>query len=124
MAEPNPPEVHPFLTPEFASAEAQVKIATLRKYDDLGWRASDTTPEPPKRGDIGERVPRDGPGPLTRGFRCRSKPGVSSAQGWGPPAPASRPRSLTSESAVAAPGSALAKRHEAGEAELPGSACR
>ena len=45
MAKPKPPEVRPFPTTEFASARAREKIATLRKYYELGWRASDTAPD-------------------------------------------------------------------------------
>ena len=45
MAKPKPPEVRPSLTPDLASARAREKIATLRKYYELGWRASDTAPD-------------------------------------------------------------------------------
>ncbi len=45
MAKSKPPEVRLFPTTEFASAKAREKIATLRKYYELGWRASDTAPD-------------------------------------------------------------------------------
>ena len=45
MAKSKPPKVRPFLTPDLASAKAREKLATLRKYYELGWRASDTAPD-------------------------------------------------------------------------------
>ncbi len=45
MAKSKPHEVRPFLTPDLASAKAQEKLATLRKYYELGRRASDTAPD-------------------------------------------------------------------------------
>ena len=45
MAKRKPHLVQPLLTPELASAKAQEKIETLRKYYWLGQRASDVAPD-------------------------------------------------------------------------------
>lgn len=45
MAKRKPPQVTPHLSPGLASARAQEKIATLRKYYELGQRAGATAPD-------------------------------------------------------------------------------
>ena len=45
MAKRKPPQVTPHLSPGLASARAQEKIATLRKYYELGQRAGTTAPD-------------------------------------------------------------------------------
>jgi len=45
MAKRKTPKGPPFLTPELGSAKAHQKIATLRRYYELGQRASDTAPD-------------------------------------------------------------------------------